>query len=1639
MFVVVRGSKDKDVVKLAAPLRVQATGGLTSGAFRVVRDCVPESRVPGLCLLLWAATPTAAHQWVADLTRLCSAAALSLVPPSVVGVGAATSAGASAGGSGGSAPEPVSPQPQQPPPVPPRKLVHVIDGSTWARLGDVDVGLFPTVAGVLDLVVNRVLKDIPTSYALCYSQPTAAGFLRGAAVVKDRGDAALARFAGEVLYIVPRETSTRADTFAEWVDVLARPGSAVAALRRWQTLAPAAQRDGLLAVDRAVAQLRTDNVRRLLLTYPDTVRYPALRVDRYRFHDVDDALLLSVTPSPREETLAVANTADTPLLVCVAVPVAEGVVTTATPEVFRVEPHETQTVVLQFLVLGARAIDDSTHFVHIFAAALAPARDAARKQIAVLPPDVYLSPFTTQGSGSSSAAGSAWGDFSDGPSGGGSFFGSSGNGRSNSSGFGNGNGSSSGNGNNTSNSGSNSSSTDHHSSSPTNGEYVLVEASPVSIPVAFARAATVPGETPCTVQCVASAAALGSVQNTADDVVSGLGACKHVVAGRRLMLLHSVVLDSEQYAAESAALQGLVHPALLVPSIVLRPEAASRTRVPTELFYNCPAVKSDVLHAVVDQDPRFDSLELRLKVALDVAQALAVAHRFGLAHSAVKPENVLIVSFAHGSLRANNEFSLSVGSGAGGTGTSTTGTSSSGIAGIGGTTGTTGMVGTMGTSGTSSYGGTGNNSSSNTTTAAATEGEVENGVNAVLVGSWLGALQRQRRDAGTRYFAAPEVSGELEGTPESDVFSFGMLLYTLVARTLPFADEPEDVYNAVAEMDARIQRGLRPALTGADAARLGRLPPRARALIAACWRAAPAQRPPMALVARELALVLSLVADARTPALCALPPLAAAPNTSRVPRAPNRSGVGITRSAVLRASQRRSRLFSGSSSSAGCLPVDALGTGVGAGISTNSSSALPAPNSFSELPQAQQQQPVTDDENGDRRNVSVSPDEFQRGTTTGGIGGTDEADSAGTSVAAGTTTSAAAAAGTTTGIATRQSPQGCGATVVVAVMVPKEQKQIKLRIAREGASVGAVCALACKYLREDAARVQLSDAASGIVLDDETLRALIAAAPGDDAPVALLLAPVTRMLEVVFRLHGGDDSSVAAAAGSASSATASTAAASTATTTVATTGAPRVPETDSISIGNFLPSVTLRDMVRALHVRNIALVPPFVSTRNLVVVDARGIVVGSQDATLEEFAVQQQKQQQEQQQQQDQQQDQQQQQQQQRVVVFDAVPRTEVVHLAVSPRGINNSGNGNGNGNGNGSNNASEPYAMALHVSVPVRVVVAACAAHWGVDASQCSLLLSVQETRLAEDQPVGTVRSAPGAKVAALGTAAPGSPDAPVRVTFVHFVPVPLRFWRAPVQPGDAGTVVTVHDSLMVRDVLRQAAAALCCPTTAAPCVSSSSSIQVSQDSSNSKDNNCKANGNEGDKVVLAQHGTGTVLDIPGVSTEAYGTEFDLVPRRALVALPVAVASGRARTEEVVCVAQAHVQGAALLASPALQRCRAPVLVNEAAGVEVLPADVIDARAVAADTAARAWRLAVYAADDARLCAVHVAREHDPGPACTFRALRAASAQAVRERAAALLAVAAPDPVLADTDGCIIDDLCTMADLESFSLVLLD
>ena len=148
MLVVVRNSKE--TLSVAAPFRV---GAYSPGdtAVRVFRDCVPETRVPGLCVVLSFATAGAAAQWAEALAQ-----------------------------HGGGAQPPAEETAAGP-------VLHVVNGSTWARLQDVSLAADGTVAAVLDRIVNHAMREIPTDYQLCFSQPSPANVFSAASVVSDNG------------------------------------------------------------------------------------------------------------------------------------------------------------------------------------------------------------------------------------------------------------------------------------------------------------------------------------------------------------------------------------------------------------------------------------------------------------------------------------------------------------------------------------------------------------------------------------------------------------------------------------------------------------------------------------------------------------------------------------------------------------------------------------------------------------------------------------------------------------------------------------------------------------------------------------------------------------------------------------------------------------------------------------------------------------------------------------------------------------------------------------------------------------------------------------------------------------------------------------------------------------------------------------------------------------------------------------------------------------------------------------------------------------------------------------------------------------------------------------------------------------
>ncbi len=91
--------------------------------------------------------------------------------------------------------------------------------------------------------------------------------------------------------------------------------------------------------------------------------------------------------------------------------------------------------------------------------------------------------------------------------------------------------------------------------------------------------------------------------------------------------------------------------------------------------------------------------------------------------------------------------------------------------------------------------------------------------------------------------ASPEVLLNLSYGAPSDVYAFGILLWELCTREVPFTDKPSYAWAHNVEDD--VVRGHRPPV------RL-RFPPLFAELMTACWAQEPEQRPTFAKVVKEL-------------------------------------------------------------------------------------------------------------------------------------------------------------------------------------------------------------------------------------------------------------------------------------------------------------------------------------------------------------------------------------------------------------------------------------------------------------------------------------------------------------------------------------------------------------------------------------------------------------------------------------------------------------------------------------------------------------------------------------------------------------------------------------------------------------------
>lgn len=117
-----------------------------------------------------------------------------------------------------------------------------------------------------------------------------------------------------------------------------------------------------------------------------------------------------------------------------------------------------------------------------------------------------------------------------------------------------------------------------------------------------------------------------------------------------------------------------------------------------------------------------------------------------------------------------------------------------------------------------------------------------------------GATQGRRSPAGTLAWMAPELlpPASRRNTPESDVYSYGIVLWEIACRAAPFAGRDQRV------LPAQVRDGVRPELPFGLEEEVG-TDPAGRALLRAmrqCWAGEPGGRPDFVGLSNELSVAL---------------------------------------------------------------------------------------------------------------------------------------------------------------------------------------------------------------------------------------------------------------------------------------------------------------------------------------------------------------------------------------------------------------------------------------------------------------------------------------------------------------------------------------------------------------------------------------------------------------------------------------------------------------------------------------------------------------------------------------------------------------------------------------------------------------
>jgi len=303
---------------------------------------------------------------------------------------------------------------------------------------------------------------------------------------------------------------------------------------------------------------------------------------------------------------------------------------------------------------------------------------------------------------------------------------------------------------------------------------------------------------------------------------------------------------------------------------------------------------------------------------------------------------------------------------------------------------------------------------------------------------------------------------------------------------------------------------------------------------------------------------------------------------------------------------------------------------------------------------------------------------------------------------------------------------------------------------------------------------------------------------------------------------------------------------------------------------------------------------------------------------------------------------------------------------------------------------------IKLPISTTAATITSICAGEWGFNPEKCSLQVVTTDGSVTL-VPEATIQAAlSGGLSEFLTTAQVGS----LPLLFRFFEPTSLVFWNNGSDPVD----LLICDGLLTEHVKKTAA----------------DTLQIKEDIS---------------QYSIVQHGSGHLITGDKIDVTRDGKDFELVPTSSLTTvvapmedpnMPPASVKYYAETESSIMTV-----GEFIAAVPKPQPDSKLVLfVDGIEAASTLPVSSLGGTVVVVDVQHTKMLLVN----------VTVTIEKRSDAKCQFKADCTVHAQDIRVHAAKLLGMEnSADALLADSEGCIIDDMCAMSDMESYDFVLLE